>query len=101
MFLQVFAAEVQRDRHREDACSLVALLAWRDLLFCAKHLFIAAIGGSSTRHWRQDSRPTWPPWLRVLAASEACAGLVWGASNQGSHGTLAVKEGFHRRETQR
>jgi hypothetical protein len=25
--------------------SLVALLTWRDLLFCAKHLFVAAIGG--------------------------------------------------------
>jgi hypothetical protein len=24
--------------------SLVALLAWQDLLFCAKHLFVAAIG---------------------------------------------------------
>jgi hypothetical protein len=28
-----------------------------DLLLCAKHLFVAAIGGSSTRHWGQDSRP--------------------------------------------
>jgi hypothetical protein len=25
--------------------SLVALLTWRDLLFCAKHLLVAAIGG--------------------------------------------------------
>ena len=28
----------------------------RDLLFCAKHLFVAAIGDSSTRHWRDGHR---------------------------------------------
>jgi hypothetical protein len=29
------------------------------LLICAKHLFVAAIGGSSTRHWeaRQQAQP--------------------------------------------
>jgi hypothetical protein len=27
--------------------SLVALLTWRDLLFCAKHLLVAAIGRRS------------------------------------------------------
>ena len=37
--------------------SLVALITWRDLLLCAKHLFVAAIGGGSTRHWEADSRP--------------------------------------------
>jgi hypothetical protein len=33
----------------------IALACIPDLLFCAKHLFVAAIGGSSKRHWRQDS----------------------------------------------
>jgi hypothetical protein len=36
---------------------LVALPGPGDLLFRANHLFVAAIGGSSTRHWKQDSRP--------------------------------------------
>ena len=31
--------------------SLVALLTRRVLLLCAKHLFVATIDGSSTRHW--------------------------------------------------
>jgi hypothetical protein len=30
---------------RASFASLVALLTWRDLLFCAKHLLVAAIGG--------------------------------------------------------
>src|SRR5215831_5314408 len=38
--------------------SLVALLTWRDLLFRAKDLFVAAIGGSSTRHWWRTAGPT-------------------------------------------
>ena len=39
--------------------SLVALIALRVLLLRAKHLFVAAIGGSSTRHWEagQQAQP--------------------------------------------
>ena len=47
-------------RRSDSQCpfvSLVALITRRDLLLRAKHLFVAAISGSSICHWRQDSRP--------------------------------------------
>ena len=42
-----------------------------DLLFRAKHLFVTAIGSTSTRHWRQDSRPN----RRQREAGGKCGGF--------------------------
>src|SRR5262245_39801784 len=42
--------------------SLVALLTWRDLLLCAKHLFLAAIGRRCAR--RAAPRPRCPAGAR-------------------------------------
>ena len=45
----------------------VAIAASADLLLCAKHLFVAAIGGSSTHQWRQDSRSRGSEHFPVVA----------------------------------
>ena len=50
---------------------LVALGRVGDLLFRAKHLFVTAIGSTSTRHWRQDSRPN----RRQREAGGKCGGF--------------------------
>ena len=39
--------------------SLVALLTWRDLLLCAKHLFVAAIGRCRAHHAASTALPGW------------------------------------------
>ena len=54
----------------------------RVLLLRAKHLFVAAIGGGSTRHWRQDSRPRGSEHFPVAAL---CPGAAAEGQSAGRH----------------
>ena len=57
--------------------SLVALITRRVLLFCAKHLFVAAIGGSSTAGADLDIRlPRRPAGARRQAPSDFGRGAL-------------------------